>query len=672
MTDKVLLQGQKLYWMLGAFAVSLLPHLVALPGSIALLVGAMLLYRLMIQWGKVPFPGKVLKAVMVLMSAALFFLEYRYLYTIETAVSFFVIFTALKLIEVRFERDCYLLICLLIYLNATKFLFEQGILWTMGQSGAILICLFALLQLNVASTSGGAFRGIAQFFRLMLICVPLVLVVFVFFPRFGPLWQFNLDTGKPQTGITDAFSPGDIAELSQSSARAFRVAFSAGSLPDRSQWYWRGLIFDEFDGRLWRQSWHLGSTALRLDGSQMPSLDGLPFYTVMIEPTQQRWGFALANSYATSADPSVSRDGLIRFQNPLDQPRQYRLFWQPEVPEVRASPHNVSDLQLPPRGGEMARQWAQERVARGIKGMDYIKDVMAFFASESFFYTLRPPRMPRDVIDEFLFEQQRGFCSHYAGGMVFLLRAAGIPARLVGGYQGGEPSADGSYLIVHQYDAHAWVEAWLPETGWRRYDPTAEVAPSRILDGLERAVQSEGSFLENTLFAARKFDGFAAVRWLRLTLDEINYGWQRWVVGYNSETQTDLLKDYLGEVSAKNLAFAMLVLGGGMVAGMILAALWLGRQGKTLSPSLRLFLRLERQLAKRGLGREPGETLRAFVGRAAAAYPGASEALTQFLKRLEFVHYAAVKDRPLREKQEMPALRKQVREVLRSIAAERP
>ncbi|MCP5160409.1 MAG: DUF3488 domain-containing transglutaminase family protein [Hahellaceae bacterium] len=664
MKSGVLLKGGKLFWLLLAFIVSFLPVLISLPGNLVGLITGLFAFRILIQLGKFHFPGRWMKTLLVAIAGLLYFFEYRYQYTVETAVNFFVMFSALKLLEIRFERDCHLLIYLLLYLNSTRFLFEQGILWTIYVWSAMLLCLFALVKLHSSPAGKSLVSGLGRFFGLISFTIPLVIILFIFFPRFGPLWQFHLDTGKGKTGISDQFSPGDIASLSQSGERAFRVTFS-GEAPAKSEWYWRGLIFDEFDGRTWRQSELLGVLAAKVSqpGLTAAQLKSWPSYEVLLDPTQQRWGFGLSNSMVAGNDPVRTGEGLFRFAQNVEQPKQYQLYWR-ENDEISSVAPATRDLRLPANIGTRARNWIDERQRKGLTGSALIAEILAFYRNEPFFYTLRPPQIEKDLVDEFLFDSRQGFCSHYAGSMVFLLRAAGIPARLVGGYQGGELGEDGRYIIVHQYDAHAWVEAWLPETGWRRYDPTAQVAPERILNGLEMAVAEEGSFLEGVIFSARKFDNVSVVRWLRLKMDSLNYSWQRWVVGYNGETQENFLKDMLGTVSATSLAVALALVGGGVLTLMSIVVVWSGRRS-VLPPSLVLFKKLEKRLSKAGIKRETGETLRAYLVRASEIVPDAKPELMAFLQRLEFIHYASSLPADVREKKVLAPMRRLLQDIVR-------
>ena len=240
--------------------------------------------------------------------------------------------------------------------------------------------------------------------------------------------------------------------------------------------------------------------------------------------------------------------------------------------------------------------------------------LLRHFNREPFAYTLRPQTLGQNSVDEFLFDTRSGFCAHYAGAMTFVLRAAGIPARVVTGYQGGELNPSGNYIQVRQFDAHAWVEYWQPGTGWRSVDPTFQVAPERIEQGLQEALSEEDGFLDDQPFSPLRYRELAWLNQLRLSWERLNYGWQRWVLGYQGEQQLSLLQSWFGSLDWQRLALA-LVGGGAALLGLL--ALWLLKPWQQRRDPLRQVLRrFERLLARHGVHRQAGEGMRAFARRA--------------------------------------------------------
>ncbi|MEO9589674.1 MAG: transglutaminase family protein, partial [Marinobacter sp.] len=282
-------------------------------------------------------------------------------------------------------------------------------------------------------------------------------------------------------------------------------------------------------------------------------------YDVLMEPTDQTWAFALEDSLAVSNNVKSTDEGLFRFDRPADSAVRYRMELVRNQPTEGTSeePGNLQRyLQLPQSGNPRARVFGQQLADQHDNNPQaVVQQLLNRFREQPYFYTLRPPAMPVDGIDSLLFDEKRGFCAHYAGATTFVLRAAGIPARVVVGYQGGEPGADAEYLIVRQYDAHAWVEAWFPGQGWVRVDPTAAIAPERIEFGLREAVAEEGSFLENDWTSPQRYGDLAVLQWASLQLDKINYHWQRWVVGYQGQSQMDLMSRLPGGIGMRELGY---------------------------------------------------------------------------------------------------------------------
>ena len=201
--------------------------------------------------------------------------------------------------------------------------------------------------------------------------------------------------------------------------------------------------------------------------------------------------------------------------------------------------------------------------------------------------------------------------------MTFVLRSAGVPARIVAGYQGGEINPAGNYVAVRQFDAHAWVEYWTPEKGWSSVDPTFQVAPNRIEQGLEEAVAGEQSFLENSPFSPLRYRQVSWVNQLRLAWDQLNYGWQRWVLGYQGEVQMQVLQRWFGALDGRT--FALLLVGGGGVLVGLVALFMFKPWRRERDPQLRLFQGFERALGRQGVRRGKGEGPRDYAARAARA-----------------------------------------------------
>jgi transglutaminase-like putative cysteine protease len=567
-------------------------------------------------------------------------------FTVDTAASFFILAVGLKWLETRSARDFYVLFFILTYLAAVNFLFHQEILWALVNLGAVIALLAGVQVLNAPDLPKGMQSGWRRLGVLLMKVLPVVVLLFIFFPRMAPLWSVPLVSGEARTGITDTMRPGDISSLAQSSKRAFRVTFG-GQMPAYRNRYWRGLILDHFEDASWTQGevppfQPLGRVAVDGGIGDLKRNE----YDVLLEPTDQRWAFALEGSRAVSGNVIEEAEDLFRFERPADSTVRYRLGFEAE--KAGQSSLTASDrrryLQLPVAGNPRTRALARER-GNNLSDFDVVRTLLSRFRTQAYFYTLRPPKMPSNGIDALLFDVKRGFCAHYAGATTFFLRAAGIPSRVVVGYQGGEPGAGGDYLIVRQYDAHAWVEAWIAGQGWIRIDPTAAIAPERVESGLRDAVADEGSFLENDWASLQRYGDVPLARWASLQLDRLNYQWQRWVVGYQGQSQMNLMSRLPGGFGMKELGYltAGIVGSGLLLAGLVSA--WRSRRdlrGGREDKLRRLVRQWHRLCVRTGVPVRTGETPMMLALRLAEAAPTAADSSRLFARLVNRYYYGTV------------------------------
>jgi len=659
-----------LVWLVVSFGLLILPQWGRLPGWLIVACGFLAGWRWLAQKGRVRLPGRWLRAVIMLVLTGTYLATVQGRFTVDTAASFFVLAIGLKWLETRSSRDFYVLFFILVYLAAVNFLFRQDILWTFVVFAGIGTLLVGLQLLNAPDLPGALSSGWKRLGLLLLKTLPVVVLLFVFFPRMAPLWSVPLVSGEARSGISDTMRPGDISNLVQSSERAFRVSFG-GQIPQYRDRYWRGLILDYLDGEVWRQEnpepvQRPGRVAI--DGG-VGELAGNQ-YDVLMEPTDKRWAFALENSVAVSDNLFHAGDKLFRFHRPADSSVRYRMAIEPEpVGNLRntelAPSLRERYLQLPASGNERARALAAELRQR-YGPPELIGSLMNRFREQEYYYTLRPPVMPVDGIDALLFDEKRGFCAHYAGAATFVFRAAGIPARVVVGYQGGDPGAGDEYLIVRQYDAHAWVEVWLEGQGWLRVDPTAAIAPSRIESGLRDAMAEEGSFLEDSLASPYRYGDVALVRWATLQLDKINYNWQRWVVGYQGQSQLDLMSRLPGGIGLRELGYITAgVVGGALLLAGLFSALSLTRPNR--QDDFGKIVSAWHQLCERaGVPIRGGETPAILAERVAQVCPPAADSARIFARTVNSHYYSGsappAKDQVRRLRRLLQTMKRQIRQ----------
>ncbi len=642
-----------LTWLLVAQVLVIIPHLGHLPLWVIGLWLGCAAWRIQIFRMRAAYPNAWVKAGLMLGAAIGVFFSRGSLIGLDAGVVLLVAAFTLKLLEMRSRRDALVLIFLGFFTVVTAYLFDDRMLlalFSLLPVTALLAALIGLQQSAVATRPWQTGRLAAS---LLLQAIPLMLLLFVFFPRLGPLWSLPQPNDKAVSGLSDSMAPADIAELSRSDALAFRASFE-GETPDRSQLYWRALTLESFDGRRWSQS-----TFAQVP--QTPAWDkrGEPLrYSILMQPSSKPWLFALDVGETTLDSTQQMSDFRLQRRRPVERTLLYQVTSWPEAVRQPASLGKGlrHALQLPDQGDPRSRAWAAELKQQYPQSEQLVQALLRHFNREPYGYTLRPPAVGLDSIDDFLFETRNGFCAHYAGAMTFVLRAAGIPARVVAGYQGGEYNPAGNYVQVRQFDAHAWVEYWQAETGWVSVDPTFQVAPERIELGLEEAVATEQSFLEGSPFSPLRYRQLTWLNQMRLSWDNLNYGWQRWVLGYQGAQQLQLLQRWFGRIDARLLAISLV--GGGALL-LSLLALWLFKPWqRERDPQRRLFRGFERLLARHGVHRAPGEGARMFAARAALALPGQAQQIHAFAAAFEAQRYAGRDASPAQLREHLATLRR--------------
>jgi len=617
-----------LVWIILCLFALVAPHAARLPFWVLVVYVVGVVWRLQVHRGRWSFPGRWVKVAMTVSGFVGIYASYGTLVGLEPTVALLLTAFALKFIELSQRKDAYVLLFLGYFICITEFLFSQDLLITLYSALTVLLVTTALVALHQPAQHQFN-RGSIRIAGVMLLqALPLMVVLFFVFPRFGPLWTVPIKTHTAKTGMSDFMKPGDVASLSQSADVAFRVKFE-GEIPPKSALYWRGLVFSRLEQGVWSA---LGYYDVPITEQRPPEVttDGRPLsYNVIMAPTQQNWLYAL--HYAKSSSPGVmqSHDYRLFSPGPLESEYMYNANSWPDVAvetELSDWRRNI-ETKLPPEGNPRTRKLALD--IRGTVESDeaFVDRILEKFNREPYVYTLRPGVLrDRHQIDEFMFQSRRGFCEHYASAFVYMLRAAGIPARVIAGYQGGEVNPVNRTVIVHQFDAHAWAEVWLPGRGWVTFDPTAAVAPQRIEYGLEEAMASEGSFLAAEPLSPLRYRNVPLLNLLRLRYDALTYQWQSWVVNFNSAQQFELLHSVFGEISVR--LFATLLLGSwALVLLPVAISLFLRRDTNPVSPLEKHYRIYCDRMARLGLKREPGETPGNFAQRASGGIPAYSDQL---------------------------------------------
>lgn len=606
-----------------AAATCLLPLLLALPGRFALGVAAACALAAVLSWrGHAPAWLK-LALVLLLGTGAMAAMGWRF--GRDTGCALLATMLALKPLELRAPRDARSLLGFALFAPFATFLLDQGPLsLALGLAGAIA-ALAAMQRLSEHESHDPhpqpATRHIRDVLRLVAAGLPLALAAFWLFPRLpAPLWGVP-ERALSQPGLSDSMEPGGWIDLMVDDTPALRVTF-AGEAPPPSRMYWRGPVLTDYDGRRWTVS----RLAVHAPPPAVEPGDTVWDYELEVEPTDDRILVALELPHAAPAGATLTHDYDLRAQRPLTSVTRWRIRASPPrrfeaelPPQVRAA-----TLRLPegfnPRTVALGRKWREEAG----EGNDAAIVARALaMIREEFAYTLATPLPGRHAADEFLFEWKQGYCEHFSSAFVVLMRAAGIPARVVTGYAGGYRNPYGGYWVVRRMDAHAWAEVWLEGRGWVRVDPTAAVAPERIYDTLEDRV---GTGLR----------AFPVIRPALDIGDWLRRGWNDLVLGWNAARQRDLFRPAFGGRAGTRALVAAFAL------AAVLALAWMAwlaaRGAREHDPVLRAWHRMGRRYARLGLGREPHEPALRWAERISPALPEACARELRALS-LRFAHW---------------------------------
>jgi transglutaminase-like putative cysteine protease len=625
------------YWVLIAQVIIILPHAAHLPlwlmGFAVVSIIAQL-PRIKAWFKKLNHLKRVYQSMQMLgflLGLAGLWLTYNTAFGLDMGVAFLVLCLISKLWELYKRRDAYVVLNLSLFVLAALFLMDQGLVTTLEVIVGAVIILLAFIALNDDGNSRGDGR-LRTLGVLGIGALPLLVVLFLFFPRLPPLWSVQLSGQKATTGVSDSMSPGDFANLGQSTELAFRVEFT-DDRPSQQELYWRGLVFSDFDGITWRQSpqqraWQPTlpiPTWIENAFSTVPdAVKAAPnTYQIILEPTQQNWLFGLDYPFALQQDVSITSDFTLLKDQPVTQQLRYDVaqFAPMQIDNVLTDEVRRLNLSLPNKGNPQARALAQQLFAQsGSDPVRYMAAIERWINQTDFRYTLSPPRLNNNRIDEFLFDTKAGFCEHYSSSFTFMMRAAGIPARVVAGYQGGEPSRNGNVWEVRQMDAHAWTEVWLEGQGWVRVDPTAFVAPERVEQGMDALTQAQGATMFGDGTGAQiSYQQYQMLQTLRRLSDQASYYWQKDVVGYDQDKQADSLLKWFN-IRSMMQQIIWLTASAVIIMAILVFVIW-QRRRKRWHPADLPLAHLSKRLGKNNnaLARHESEGQLAWLDRLATA-----------------------------------------------------
>ena len=544
-------QPASLILLLGLFLV-FIPHFMHLPFWLTIVMIGLLIWRGAYELQIWPIPNKSILFLLTLMMLAGIVYSYHTLIGRDAGSAMLLGLLCLKLFEIKSFRDISLVIYLALFSIVINFLFSQSIPIAITMLFALLFLFSALISyqhnykelanihpvpINLILSNEKMHSKLAL--RMIFQAIPFAIVLFILFPRVdGPLWGLPEDAFSGTTGLSDKMSPGRISQLSNDNSVAFRVKFDS-SIPPTNKLYWRGPVLWHFDGYDWSTP---NSERIAVTNFKFTGIGGKTQYAITLQPHNNYWLFALDIPSTLPERSRFSANMQLLAMSPVQKLKRYELtsytdYVLPAYSAITMKRYlKLPDSYSNSTGSNLykSRQLI-EKLKDDKNSEKTISNVLNYFATQDFYYSRTPPLLYNNPVDEFLFDTKRGYCEHYASSFTVLMRLAGIPARIVTGYQGGEINPIDNYMTIRQSDAHAWSEVFLGNKGWVRVDPTAAIPPSNIEnsdDALRlNSTQKKPSHLFRKNWLSKQ------IKQMRFALDAVNNRWNQWVLGYNNKRQ---------------------------------------------------------------------------------------------------------------------------------------
>lgn len=620
-------------WSTAAFAGAALLHVDRLPLWATAVLAVCAAWQIHAVARALPIPSIPVRVLLAFILIAAVLALFHTLNGLAAGTVLLVLMGSIKLLEARSRRDRYIVIGAALFLLLAACLDRQALARAPLYIAETALCCTALAVAAYGGAGLPARVAALLALRTLLLALPLALVLFFFFPRLpGGFWALP-GNDSAVTGLSDSMSPGSITELSNSYDPVFRVHFE-DAVPPPQERYWRGPVLHNFDGYTWS---HTREQPYRQEPLQY--LGTAYRYSVTLVPDSNRWWFAL-DTVTGSPNKHVvfTYDYDLIADEPVTQPTSYKAlsYTHTESTDPLSNLARSRETALPQQRNPRTRQLAASLREHAPTDREFVLAVIRFFQSGAFEYSLTPPKLDLDSVDDFLFRTRTGFCGHFASAFVALMRAGGVPARVVTGYQGGEWNPVGSYFVIRQSDAHAWAEIWVEGHGWRRIDPTGIVAPERlrrgILELLPNAVSGRSSLM-------------SATPWLTNILqawDALNTAWNERVVNFDVSAQFRIL-ERLG-LGAGNWTALISTLGAGLVGWLMWIAWHVSRSAAPppADPLARAYARLCTKLARAGVTRNAYEGPLDYATRIAGDRPDLALRAQPLLARYAQLRYGAI------------------------------
>jgi transglutaminase-like putative cysteine protease len=630
-------------FLLAVIAWVLLPQLPRLPWWCSGLAATILVWRGVLAVRGAPLPGTwwVLGLLAVTIAATL--ASHRTLLGRDAGVTLIVVLLALKTLELRARRDAFVVFFLGFFTMLTNFFFSQSLLTAAAMLVGLLGLLTALVNAHMPVGRPPLLQAARTAGSMALLGAPIMLVLFMLFPRLAPLWGIPNDGMTGRSGLSSTMQVGNVAQLALEEGIAMRVRFE-GRVPPAQQLYFRGPVLSSFDGREWRPLLpRAASSASLLPPVNLQGIGAPVRYTVTLEPSNRPWLLVLDAAVSPPEVPGMEAVSGGEMQwlttRPVTDLLRYRAV---SHLDYRAG-GTGSGAMLPPQYRELPASYNPRTLALATELMrttpggaankpGLVQAAIDRLATGGYVYTLEPGLYGEHTADEFWFDRKAGFCEHIASAFVVLMRGMDIPARIVTGYQGGELNAVDGFWILRQSDAHAWAEVWLDGRGWVRVDPTSAVAPSRT-GALQRLRPAPGAFAAAIGTVNPRLSASLRQAW-----EAVNNRWNQWVLNYTQSRQLNLLRDLgFSSPSWEDLSYLLI----GIVVVVALAgAAWAKWDRSRQDPWLRLLAQVRQRLERGGVPVAPTSGPRQMALAVTGRFGPEAQALADWLLRMEAQRYA--------------------------------
>ncbi len=640
--DSTVIPRQPLLWLAVAF-LFLVPTMI---GTLPLWVPAIFLLTLLTKFAMekrdLRLRSTALKIVLAIAALGAVIAHFGSPRGVEPGAALVVMLASLKILESHTARDFHVLVMIGWLLCLAAFLMSQALLVALCLLVTFALLLTALVQFHRRRATGGMWSPLGTAGKLLLQSLPLVVLLFLFFPRgTGGLLLTAPGKSGSAVGFSGNLAPGTVAAMANSEESAFRAEFPDGNMPRAPELYWRGAVLEDCGGLDWRTGEGLGKPTA-VDTATGPTIR----QRITLEPHSERWLFALDRPITAPDGARLTPARYLRSLTPVTNLRRYEVVSAAHASETELRPREWSVFLKVPALSPEVRQLALDFTKPSKDPRAIVQTALEYFRTQGFVYTLSPGEYGGDrsaALNDFLFTRKRGFCEHYAGTFATLMRAAGVPARVVVGYLGGQFNRYGNYVLVRQSDAHAWCEVWLPGTGWQRVDPTSVVAPERIsLGSLRemRAAMAQGS--QRRSGQQKSGDHFwqGTIESAQQVWDNVSFAWDTRVMTFDLDTQTALrFRLHLGALRGLTYCLALAAVLAAVLGAYVL---WIKFRARPRTDALRtLYGKFCRKAERLGAPRTPTEGPTDYARRAAKLIPQHADRIERITDTYIALRYSA-------------------------------